>query len=311
MSHHQVHEVHQGTLARIGWIGTGVMGAPMAGHLLSAGHPIAVHTRSGEKAQTLSDAGATWAATPAQAAQRANIVCTNVGSPAEVEEVYFGREGVLSVVTAGQILIDFSTTKPALSRRIAAAASAQGAHALDAPVSGGDIGARNATLSIMVVGDAEAFARATPVLEKLGKIVLRQGEAGAGQRTKIVNQVLVAANTLAMCEALHFAAQAGLDVRQVHAAVSGGAAASWALTNLGSRVLDGNFDTGFFAEHLVKDLRIAQEEAEELGVSLPLLQRCLAQFERFVEAGHGRRGTHGVYLLYRDQLVDPKVPVPS
>ncbi len=303
MSHH---EVHAGSLARIGWIGTGVMGAPMAGHLQRAGHQIAVHTRTAAKAQTLVDAGAAWCATPAQAAQNAKFVCTNVGSPAEVEEVYFGREGVLSVVTRGQILIDFSTTKPALSRRIAAAAHAKGAHALDAPVSGGDVGARNATLSIMVGGDADAFARALAVFELLGKIVLRQGEAGAGQRTKIVNQVLVAANTLAMCEALHFAAQAGLDVRQVHTAVSGGAAASWALTNLGSRVLDGNFEPGFFAEHLVKDLRIAQEEADELGVSLPLLQRCLAQFERFVEAGHGRRGSQGVYLLYRDQLVDAR-----
>ena len=289
-----------GNHARIGWIGTGIMGNSMAGHLLRAGHPVVVHSRTRAKAQQLLEAGAAWAANAAEAAAGADFVCTNVGLPNEVEEVYFGDNGVIASLRAGQILIDFSTSSPSLARRIAEAARAKGAWALDAPVSGGDVGARNAALAIMVGGPAEAFERAKPIFEKLGKTIVLEGEAGAGQRTKIVNQVLVAGNTLSMCESVYFATKAGLDPEKVLAAVGGGAAASWSISVLAPRVLKGDFDPGFFVEHMVKDLRIAKAEAAELGFSLPIIELCLAQYERLVAAGHGRRGTQGLFLLYRE-----------
>jgi len=285
----------------IGWVGAGIMGSSMAGHLLRAGYRVRVHSRTRAKVQPLLDAGASWADSPADAARGADVVCSNVGLPSEVEEVYFGGSGVLSVAGKGQILIDFGTSPPSFAKRAAQAAAAKGASAIDAPVSGGDVGARNATLSIMVGGDAGAVTRAMPILTKLGKTIVRQGEAGAGQRTKIVNQILVAANTLGMCEALHFAERSGLDLQRVLDSVGGGAAASWSIQVLAPRVLKGDFDPGFIVEHLVKDLRIARDDSRELGELLPLVDLCLARYEALVEAGHGRRGTQGVYLLYRDR----------
>ena len=284
-------------LPAVGWIGIGIMGRSMAGHLLAAGHPLSVCTRTKAKADDLVARGARWAATPADAAQRTDFICTNVGLPGEVEEVYFGAHGIVGALRPGQLVIDFGTTPPSLARRIAEAARAAGADALDAPVSGGDIGARNATLSIMVGGGPAAFERAQPLFARVGKTVVRQGEAGAGQRTKIVNQVLVAASTVGMCEALHFGREAGLDLEQVLASVGGGAAASWALSVLAPRVLRGDLDPGFLVEHLVKDLRIARADATELGLSLPLLDLCLARYEALAAAGHGRRGTQGLGLL--------------
>ncbi|MEY3022786.1 MAG: 2-hydroxy-3-oxopropionate reductase [Planctomycetota bacterium] len=294
-----------GPLPPVGWVGTGIMGRSMAGHLLAAGHPLRVCTRTRSKAEDLLARGASWASTPAEAAAGASIVCTNVGLPAEVEEVYFGPSGVLAGVGPGQLLVDFGTTPPSLARRIAEAARAAGAAALDAPVSGGDVGARNATLSIMVGGDAEAFERARPLLERVGRTIVHQGEAGAGQRTKIVNQVLVAASTVGMCEALHFGRVAGLDLDRVLASVGGGAAASWALSVLAPRVLKGDLDPGFLVEHLVKDLRIARSDAVELGLSLPLLDLCLVRYEALLAAGHGRKGTQGLGLLLEGETGDP------
>ena len=292
---------HVSAPSRIAFIGTGIMGSSMVGHLLRAGHAVRVHTRTRARAQPLLDAGATWADSPAEAAEGAEVVCSNVGMPAEAEEVYFGPRGVLGAVRPGQILVDFGTSPPSFARRVAEAAAAKGASAIDAPVSGGDVGARNATLSIMVGGEPEAVARAMPVLSRLGKTIVHQGGAGSGQRTKIVNQILVAANTLGMCEALHFAAKAGLDTQKVLAAVGGGAAASWSIQVLAPRVLNGDFDPGFIVEHLVKDLRIARDDARELGEFMPLIELCLARYEDLVAAGHGRKGTQGAYLLYRDR----------
>ena len=291
------------TQPAIGWIGAGIMGSSMVGHLLRAGHPVVVHSRTRARCEPLLAAGATWADSPREAAANADIVCTNVGMPAELDEVMFGASGAMSAARRGQIFIDFGTSKPSASRRIAAAAGERGAHALDAPVSGGDIGARNATLSIMVGGDADAFARAEPIFGRLGKTIVHQGGAGAGQRTKIVNQVLVAANTIGMCEAVHLAVKAGLDPQKVLASVGGGAAASWSISVLAPRVLNGDFEPGFLVEHLVKDLRIAREEAGELGLSLPLVELCLARYEALLAAGFGRKGTQGIYLLYRDGAV--------
>ena len=290
------------TQPAIGWIGAGIMGSSMVGHLLRAGHPVVVHSRTRARCEPLLAAGATWADSPREAAANADIVCTNVGMPAELDEVMFGSAGAISAARRGQVFIDFGTSKPSASRRIAAAAAEKGAQALDAPVSGGDIGARNATLSIMVGGDADAFARAEPIFSRLGKTIVHQGGAGAGQRTKIVNQVLVAANTLGMCEAVHLAIRAGLDPQKVLASVGGGAAASWSISVLAPRVLNGDFEPGFLVEHLVKDLRIAREEAGELGLSLPLVELCLARYEALLAAGFGRKGTQGVFLLYRDGL---------
>ncbi|MFN9127098.1 MAG: NAD(P)-dependent oxidoreductase [bacterium] len=291
------------TQPAIGWIGAGIMGSSMVGHLLRAGHPVVVHSRTRARCEPLLAAGATWADSPREAAANADIVCTNVGMPAELDEVMFGASGAMSAARRGQIFIDFGTSKPSASRRIAAAAGERGAHALDAPVSGGDIGARNATLSIMVGGDADAFAHAEPIFGRLGKTIVHQGGAGAGQRTKIVNQVLVAANTIGMCEAVHLAVKAGLDPQKVLASVGGGAAASWSISVLAPRVLNGDFEPGFLVEHLVKDLRIAREEAGELGLSLPLVELCLARYEALLAAGFGRKGTQGIYLLYRDGAV--------
>ncbi|MFN5496614.1 MAG: NAD(P)-dependent oxidoreductase [bacterium] len=291
------------TQPAIGWIGAGIMGSSMVGHLLRAGHPVVVHSRTRARCEPLLAAGATWADSPREAAANADIVCTNVGMPAELDEVMFGASGAMSAARRGQIFIDFGTSTPSASRRIAAAAGERGAHALDAPVSGGDIGARNATLSIMVGGDADAFAHAEPIFGRLGKTIVHQGGAGAGQRTKIVNQVLVAANTIGMCEAVHLAVKAGLDPQKVLASVGGGAAASWSISVLAPRVLNGDFEPGFLVEHLVKDLRIAREEAGELGLSLPLVELCLARYEALLAAGFGRKGTQGIYLLYRDGAV--------
>jgi 3-hydroxyisobutyrate dehydrogenase len=286
---------------RIGWIGAGIMGSSMAGHLLRAGHSLRVYSRTRSRAQPLLDAGAEWAESPRSAATGMEIVCSNVGMPSEVEDVYFGPSGVLEAAGPGQVFVDFGTSPPSFARRLAAAAEERGAQAVDAPVSGGDIGARNATLSIMVGGAEAAVSRVRPLLVRLGKSVVHMGPAGAGQRTKLVNQVLVAANTLGMCEALHLADRAGLDLHRLLEAVGGGAAASWSLQVLAPRVLKGDLEPGFLAEHLVKDLRIARDEAKELGEFLPLIELCLARYEALVEAGHGRKGTQGVVLLYRDR----------
>ncbi|MBI1304137.1 MAG: NAD-binding protein [Phycisphaera sp.] len=287
-----------GPKARVGWIGAGIMGSSMVRHLLRAGHAVTVHSRTKARCAALLDEGAAWADSPALAACGADFVCTNVGLPAELEEVMFGNRGVAGALSSGQIVIDFGTSPPSLARRIAEAAGAVGAESLDAPVSGGDIGARNGTLSIMVGGAETAFEHARPLFEAFGKTVVHQGGAGAGQRTKIVNQVLVAASTLGMCEALHLAVRAGLDPQQVLASVGGGAAASWSISVLAPRVLSGDFAPGFLVEHLVKDLRIAEEEAAELGLDLPAVRLARGRYEALLAAGGGRLGTQGLYLLY-------------
>jgi 3-hydroxyisobutyrate dehydrogenase len=284
---------------RVGWIGTGIMGRSMAGHLLRAGCRVVVHSRTRAKAESLLAEGAIWAETPAEAARDADFVGLNVGMPHELDDVTFGPRGVFEGLGKSAVLVDFGTSKPSAARRLAARASELGAAALDAPVSGGDIGARNATLSIMVGGDSQAFAKAEPYFARLGKTVVHHGPAGSGQRVKIVNQVLVAANTLGMCEALHFAAATGLDPQRVLQSVGGGAAASWSISVLAPRVIGGDFEPGFIVDHMLKDLRIARDEASELGLQLPMIDLCVARYEALVAAGFGRKGTQGLYLLYR------------
>ncbi len=284
--------------ATIGWIGTGVMGVSMARHLMTAGHPLIIHTRTRARAEPLLAAGAQWAESPLAVAERAEIVCSMVGYPEDVEVTHLGPQGTLSAAKAPALLIDFTTSSPALAQRIAERSAALGTHAIDAPVSGGDIGARNATLSIMCGGTEAAFQAARPVLDLLGKTVVLQGPAGSGQHTKMVNQLLIAGTMLGMAEALSYAKKAGLDPETVLQSVGGGAAASWSLTNLAPRILKSDFAPGFFIEHFLKDLRIALDEARALGLDLPCATAAERTYRALAEAGYARAGTQAIVHAY-------------
>jgi 3-hydroxyisobutyrate dehydrogenase len=295
------------SLIPVGFVGTGIMGRSMAGHLLTAGHELHVYNRTREKAEPLVAAGACWHDDPGSVAAASDVVITMLGLPTDVEEVYFGRgdagtsshvAGLLDRGRPGTLLIDMTTSSPALAARIAAAAAARGLAAIDAPVSGGDVGARNATLVIMAGGDAAAFARARPVLDRLGKSVTLLGPAGAGQRCKLANQIAVAVGMVAWCEALAHASAGGLDPVAVQQVISGGAAGSWALTNLAPRSLAGDFAPGFLVRHLVKDIRIARACAEESGIELPGLAMAERLFDEVMAHGWGDEGTQALYRLY-------------
>ena len=284
--------------ATIGWIGTGVMGVSMAKHLMTAGHPLVIHTRTRARAEPLLAAGAQWAESPLAVAEQAEIVCSMVGYPEDVEVTHLGPQGTLCAAKAPALLIDFTTSSPALAQRIAERGAALGTQAIDAPVSGGDIGARNATLSIMCGGTQAAFQAARPVLDLLGKTVVLQGPAGAGQHTKMVNQLLIAGTMLGMAEALSYAKKAGLNPETVLASVGGGAAASWSLTNLAPRILKSDFAPGFFIEHFLKDLRIALDEARALGLDLPCATAAERTYRALAEAGYARAGTQAIVHAY-------------
>jgi 3-hydroxyisobutyrate dehydrogenase len=281
---------------RIGWIGTGVMGSSMCAHLLAAGHSVTVTTRTPAKAAPLLDAGATWAESPAAVAAASDVVFVMVGYPADVEAVVLGPDGALDALAPGALLVDMTTSRPALAVEMAACATDVGVGALDAPVSGGDVGARNGTLSIMVGGDADAFARALPSFDLMGSTVVHQGPAGAGQHTKLVNQVLVAGNIVAVCEALLYATRAGLDVESVLASVSNGAAASWALANLAPRIVAEDYAPGFFVDHFVKDMAMVLDEAARAQLALPGLALAHQLYVALQAQGHGRDGTQSLIL---------------
>jgi 3-hydroxyisobutyrate dehydrogenase len=276
---------------RIGWIGTGVMGASMCGHLLAAGATVAVSTRTRERAQGLLDAGATWAPSPAAAA---DVVFTMVGFPADVREVVLGPDGVLEAVAPGTVIVDTTTSEPSLAVEIAAAATQRGVHSIDAPVSGGDVGARNAALSIMLGGEAQAIERVRPLLEVLGATIVHQGPAGAGQHTKMVNQTLIATGMIGVCEALLYAHRAGLDPETVLASVSGGAAGSWSLTNYAPRMLAGDFAPGFRVDHFLKDMEIALAEARRMNLALPGLSLAHELYLALRAQGGGADGTQAL-----------------
>ena len=284
--------------ATIGWIGTGVMGVSMAKHLMAAGHPLVIHTRTRARAEPLLAAGAQWAESPLAVAEQAEIVCSMVGYPEDVEVTHLGPQGTLSAAKAPALLIDFTTSSPALAQRIAERGAALGTQAIDAPVSGGDIGARNATLSIMCGGTEAAFQAARPVLDLLGKTVVLQGPAGSGQHTKMVNQLLIAGTMLGMAEALSYAKKAGLNPETVLQSVGGGAAASWSLTNLAPRILKSDFAPGFFIEHFLKDLRIALDEARASGLDLPCATAAERTYRALAEAGYARAGTQAIVHAY-------------
>lgn len=282
----------------IAFIGTGVMGRSMAGHLQKAGHPLHVHNRTKDKAQALLDAGAQWHDSAGDAAAAADVVITIVGYPADVEQTYLGPDGVIAKARPGAVLIDMTTSSPVLARRIADAAAKRGLSALDAPVSGGDIGAREARLVIMVGGDEAAFAKAKPLFELMGKNIARLGPAGAGQHCKMANQIAVAVGMVAWCEALAYAKKAGLDPAAVHASISGGAAGSWALTTLAPRALSDNFAPGFYVKHIIKDMKIALDAAAEMKLDLPGLALAKKLYEQVAARGWEDCGTQALYRLY-------------
>ena len=286
--------------SRIGWIGTGVMGALMCGHLRQAGYLVIVFSRTKAKAHPLLDRGASWADSPRVVAEQSTVIITMVGFPRDVREVYFGPEGILAGARPGSILIDMTTTEPALSREIAAAASTRGLQAIDVPVSGGDVGARNATLSIMAGGNRETVEHLRPLFERLGKKMVYQGGPGAGQHTKLCNQIVIAGTMAGVCESLLYGFKAGLDLSQMLESIRGGAAACWTLDNLAPRILQRNFDPGFFVEHFVKDMGIALDEAKRMNLTLPGLTLVHGLYQRVQALGHGRSGTHALMLALEE-----------
>ena len=281
-------------MTTIGWIGLGVMGAPMAGHLLAAGHELTVSTRTPEKADALVAEGATWVATAAEVARAGEVVFTMLGLPDDVRSVMFGSDGVIDSAAPGTVLVDCTTSEPALAIEIAEAAAARSIGAVDAPVSGGDVGAREARLSIMVGGADDDVGRVRPLLDIVGSTVVHQGPAGAGQHTKAVNQIAIASNMVGVCEALLYAQAAGLDPETVLASISSGAAGSWSLANLAPRMIAGDFAPGFYVEHFVKDLGIALHEAERLELQLPGLTLAAELYRRLLADGGGRSGTQAL-----------------
>lgn len=282
----------------IAFIGTGVMGRSMAGHLQKAGHRLHVFNRTREKAQALLDAGATWHDSAGAAASQADVVITMLGFPTDVEASYLGSGGIVERARPGALLIDMTTSSPVLARKIADAAQARGLVALDAPVSGGDLGAREARLVIMVGGDEAAFGRARPLFELMGKNIARLGGPGAGQYCKMANQIAVAVGMVAWVEGLAYAKKAGLDPNAVHASISGGAAGSWAMTNLAPRALSDNYAPGFYVKHIIKDMKIALESAAELKLELPGLACAKRLYEQVAAKGWEDNGTQALYRLY-------------
>lgn len=284
---------------KLGFIGTGVMGNSLVKHLLNAGHEVAIYTRTAKKAGNLVEAGAVLAASPTEVAQQSQVVFTMVGYPSDVEEVYFGDNGLLKGAKAETVLIDLTTSQPNLAQRIFKAAEAKQLQTLDAPVSGGDIGAQKGTLSIMVGGERETFDRVLPLLELLGENIVFQGPSGAGQHTKMCNQINIASNMMGVCESLIYAEKAGLDPEQVLRSISAGAAGSWSLSNLAPRMIAEDFAPGFYIKHFIKDMKIAVEEAEAWGLDLPGLKLSLGRFEKLAAEGYEDNGTQALIQSYR------------
>lgn len=287
------------TTARIGWIGTGVMGLSMCGHLMAAGHPATVFNRTREKARPLLDKGAAWADSPRAVAEASDVVFTIVGYPEDVRRVYLDQDGVLAGLKPGALAVDMTTTSPSLAVEIFEAARKIGAHTLDAPVSGGDVGAKNAALSIMVGGEKDVFEAVRPLFERMGRIIQHQGAAGAGQHTKMCNQIVIAGSMIGVCESLLYATKAGLDPQTMLASISKGAAGCWSLENLAPRILKGDFAPGFMIDHFVKDMGIALEESRRMGLELPGLELVNGLYAKAARDGHGRHGTQALFLALK------------
>ncbi|MEZ6111514.1 MAG: NAD(P)-dependent oxidoreductase [Pirellulaceae bacterium] len=296
---------------RIGWIGTGVMGSSMCGHLIDKGFSATVYSRTKAKAEALIAKGAAWAETPRAVAEQSDVIFSIVGFPSDVREVMLGEQGALAGCKSGNVLVDMTTSQPSLAVEIAEAAKARGVHSVDAPVSGGDVGAREARLSIMIGGDREVVEALQPCWDAMGKTIVHQGPAGAGQHTKMVNQTLIATNMIGVCEALLYAYRAGLDLETVMQSVAVGAAGSWSLSNLGPRIINNNFDPGFFVEHFIKDMSIALDEANRMGLSLPGLalakQLYIALQAQATEARRHSCSAIGFGLDVQNRLARPLI----
>lgn len=281
---------------RIGWIGTGVMGSSMVGHLIGAGYSATVFTRSKAKAEPLIAKGAKWAETPKAVAEQSDVIFSIVGFPSDVRSVMLGDDGALAGSKAGNILVDMTTSEPSLAVEIHQQAQTKGVQSVDAPVSGGDVGAKNATLSIMIGGDKAIVESLMPLFSVMGKTLVHQGGPGAGQHTKMANQILIATNMIGVCESLLYGYKAGLDLPTMLQSVGPGAAGSWSLNNLGPRMMNNNFDPGFFVEHFIKDMGIALSEAKKMGLSLPGLALGEQLYLSVKAKGWGRNGTHALML---------------
>lgn len=283
--------------AVIGFIGTGVMGRSMASHLLDAGYEVLVYNRTKASADSLVQKGAMWKDTVAELAKDADIIISMVGYPKDVEEIFLGEKGIVNNAKAGTYIIDMTTSEPSLAKKIYEEARERGLYSLDAPVSGGDVGARNATLTIMVGGDQEAFEKMMPVFEAMGKNIILQGAAGAGQHTKMCNQIAIASNMIGVSEAIVYAKKAGLDPERVLQSIGAGAAGSWSLSNLAPRMIKGDFEPGFYVKHMVKDMKIALSEAEKMGLWTPGLELAKSLYDEVVRENKENKGTQVLYEL--------------
>jgi 3-hydroxyisobutyrate dehydrogenase len=280
----------------IGWVGTGVMGASMVAHLHKAGYRCIIYTRTKVKAALLLEQGLEWADSPGQVAAQADVIFTIVGFPEDVREVYLNENGIVDSAKEGSILVDMTTTEPSLAAEIYQAAKGKGVQSIDAPVSGGDVGAKNAELSIMVGGDQEAVDDVMPLFKLMGKNIVYQGKAGSGQHTKMCNQITIAGTMIGVCESLLYGHKAGLDLTTMLSSISGGAAGCWTLNNLAPRIVNRNFDPGFYVEHFIKDMSIALKEGEAMGLSLPGLALVKQLYLAVQAQGHGKMGTHALSL---------------
>lgn len=293
-------------MAKIAFIGTGVMGAALAGHLMDAGHDLIVYNRTKSKTDDLVARGASYAQSPKLAAEKADFVITIVGYPKDVREVYFGTEGIFQNELSGKVLIDMTTTEPTLAKEIYTEAAKKEASALDAPVSGGDLGAKKATLTIMVGGDETTYDKAYPLFEAMGKTITLQGPAGSGQHTKMANQICIAGTMTGMTELLVYAQKAGLDLEKVLTTVGGGSGATWSLANYAPRILREDYSAGFFVKHFIKDLGIALAEAQKMGLELPATAQAKKLYDQLADKGYENDGTQALIKLWWDQGRLPK-----
>ena len=285
-------------IKKIGFIGTGIMGAAMAGHLLAAGFEVSVYNRTKAKAEGLLSQGAKWCDSPGACAKGQDAVITIVGYPKDVEEVYLEPDGIFAHAKIGAVAVDMTTSSPSLAEKLYAVGKEKGVAVLDAPVSGGDAGAKNAALTIMVGGDQEAYEKALPLFQCMGKAVTLMGGPGMGQHTKACNQICVAGATAAYTEALAYAKKAGLEPEKMLSAIAGGAAGSWQIDHMAPRALAGDHDPGFFIKHFIKDMRIIEDVAREKGLDLPMLHTVLSEYEDMAEKGGENLGTQALIRRY-------------
>lgn len=281
---------------RIGWIGTGVMGLSMCQRLMPKCDQFFVHNRTRQKAEPLLESGATWCATPAEVAANSDILFTMVGYPEDVERVYLAESGIAQALAKGAVAVDMTTTKPSLAQTIDRELDKRGILFVDAPVSGGDVGAKNGTLSIMVGGQTKAVSILMPFFQLMGKNIVHQGSAGAGQHTKMCNQIVIASTMVGACESLLYAYRAGLDPNTVLQSIASGAAGCWTLDNLVPRMIKRNFEPGFYVDHFIKDMSIALEEAGRLKLALPGLALAHQLYLALQAQGGGKKGTQALLL---------------